>query len=715
VSTRIRLSFVLLSGLLFVPSPSPAGISAGQDSDRGTGRAATGGQPAIAIPAALRGDARLDQKATAAHKNEPLGQVLAQLGRQIQVPLSANSDTADDKVTLFMEQRPAAEILALIGQMFDFQWYQKGSGYELGQSSNSKRREATLREKALAARLAAIRARMDLLVQIASTPRDRLDARQGEIDARLAAPELGAEERARLGEEKEAIADLVLPGGAASVAIYRSLSAAQFRQVIAGGELRLTSADGSLNPALASLVHQSADDLRKSGRVIQLGAAGGPGAADQRPEQADALVRLTESAAMRFGPPRRLGSGPGPRPRLRLEFILTSRRGDQGGPVAATPTRMAFPVLWSPNVAANEASGPRPATVTDDPALKREVELTFRSPGPPGGDPGLAAGVAALILGGDRPAGLPTVSDVAEQLHRATGLEVLADCFVRARLDRGLVSGRRPVVRILDALSQELDYTWEKQGNLLRIRNSRFYEDRPAEVPERVLRPWRERVAKAGAPTLDDLAELAAALQDRQCRSMQDYWSWYLENGIPSPQGPGGFYGSRHHLRLWARLNLLQKRSALSGAIIPVEKMNPLQRQAFVIALTAPDESAFPGASVLRGAGGQQPQPPTAADVAAGGFSLRSAEMRQQTYLGAGGDGQTRAVVGVTGERAGGGPPLAGFTGPDGLKLEPSGPPRLLDSITFAYHLAGNQTPARTATISLPRPTPKPQGGSGGG
>src|SRR5207244_1138529 len=99
------------------------------------------------------------------------------------------------------------------------------------------------------------------------------------------------------------------------------------------------------------------------------------------------------------------------------------------------------------------------------------------------------------------------------------------------------------------------------------------------------------RVAQAGALALDDLAELAAALDDSQCRGMQEFWGWYLEGtGIPPLSGLSGFADNRHHLRLWAALSPAERREVLGGAVVPVAQMTGLQRQAFQIALAAPNE-----------------------------------------------------------------------------------------------------------------------------
>src|SRR5205085_6451662 len=156
----------------------------------------------------------------------------------------------------------------------------------------------------------------------------------------------------------------------------------------------------------------------------------------------------------------------------------------------------------------------------DDPVLLGPVSLGIARPGVPTArreDSALTHGRGSWPV-------WPTLGDVAQALHQTTSLELLADSFVRCRVDPKLVSGRQPVVRLLDALAQELDYTWQQEGHLLLLRSRSYYRDRELEVPDRVLRPWQARAARAGAKPLDDLAELAAALDDRQTLGMSMYW-----------------------------------------------------------------------------------------------------------------------------------------------------------------------------------------------
>jgi hypothetical protein len=115
----------------------------------------------------------------------------------------------------------------------------------------------------------------------------------------------------------------------------------------------------------------------------------------------------------------------------------------------------------------------------------------------------------------------PTLGEVIELLHQATGMEFLADSFVRERVKPQWVTERQPVVRLLDRLAQELDCTWRKEGSLLILRSRAAHWDRALEVPERLVRPWQQRIAERGALSLDALSELAAALNDDQALVLQ--------------------------------------------------------------------------------------------------------------------------------------------------------------------------------------------------
>jgi beta-lactamase regulating signal transducer with metallopeptidase domain len=649
------------------------------------------------VPPALRGDHRLDAKVTLACKNQPMGELLASLGSELKVSLRANPRTADDKVSAFLDQRPAVEVLALLARHFDFKWYRNEGGYEIAQDAASMRREAALRDGEAATQFAQLRTRMEAIARLAGIPRERLEARQKEIDRVLAEatsgqPELPAPDRATLIEEKEAVADVLRPGGAAAASVLRSLTPAQIQQLRDGSGVKMSTRDGTLPDALAGPVHQAVLDKVKAFQGSY--AFGNPYArfAEFSPTEAGVVIHLSDAPSSMFLPSPELER------RVHLSLILESVRG-------SGRDRLPDMVEWSPNLPASQAPSRGPTTGTDDTDLKGVVELTFADPRWRELNPGAFSTTDVTFYGGGWPA-RPTLGEVAEALRRATGLEVLADSFVRARIDPKKLAGRKPVIEILDTLGRELAYTWQKEGRLIRFRSRVYYRDRPMEVPDRVLRPWRERVSHSGTPTLDDLGELAAGLTDAQCLGMQRYWGWYVSNDrnwITKPHPPGEFYGNRNHFRFWATLVSTQKRAALAGAILPVSEMSGRQRLGFAAALTARPDSTH---TRYRDEG--LARAPTSAEVAAGGFSLKDDVNYTQEYEGRAPDGSRTGLVasdkgtGPTGKEI--------FRGMEGVDLKPKGPPVVRDVYRFTYYLGGDPTPARTAEIDVPRARRTPPG-----
>jgi hypothetical protein len=199
-------------------------------------------------------DSRLDVKLSLAEKDRPLGDIVAGLGREINVPLRASRDIADDRATLFLDDRPAVEVLGLVARQFDFQWYRRGNGYELGQTIASRNREAALRAQALGEEWAAVRTEMERRPAMADTPRARLVDREQEIVQRLQDEDLDDSELQRLSEERTLVVDALHPGRAPAQAIFRALNPDQIQQLLAGRDLWLSSADGTLPRRIAEMV-----------------------------------------------------------------------------------------------------------------------------------------------------------------------------------------------------------------------------------------------------------------------------------------------------------------------------------------------------------------------------------------------------------------------------------------------------------------------------
>jgi hypothetical protein len=507
---------------------------------------------------------------------------VAAVGRESGVSLSASAETADDKATLFLDRRPAAEVLALIAGQFGFRWTRDGDGYELVQPLASKNREAALRARELREQLAAIEAKMQRVAQEATTNRDRLWKRHRDLQAEIQAARR-AHLTGRLGplhRERQAVWEQIEPRRDASLAVYRLLTPLQVQRLLEGRELVFSTSDGTMDAATAHVVRQAFATEREALPTLpsplaewlrMLGATPNTDVA-VRVRLLD--LRIHDGDRDVVGPPGREQN------RLRLEFHFAAPRT---GPVAMGSGGLGW-------IAEGEPVRPRQvSTRTTDPVLLKPVMLRFPKPDPRRTliDPETLA--RAYDTFGVWPGGLLTVGEIGSALHRATGLEIVADSFVRARLAPDRFRQPRSPVAFLDDVSEALDYTWRKEGNTIFWRNARYYRDRPEEAPDRILAPWRQSVRRQGNATLNDLSALAASVTEPQARGLHQFWGWYFEGlpTLPPVRGSGGFHGSYPHLRLWAVLSPLQRRRALVGDAVLGSELTPAQRRALNEATTS--------------------------------------------------------------------------------------------------------------------------------
>jgi hypothetical protein len=613
------------------------------------------------VTAAFQGDDRLRTRLSLAEKDQPLGELLPRLGARLHVRLTAGREVADDKVTLFLRARPAGEALTLAARHLGLRWRRLDDGYELRQDRAGRQREQIL----LRNELQPIETQLNLAARWLQAPVERKKERVAEIDARLQGGSLPPVEQARQAAEKQTVLDAWLAPATvdASLMLFRSLTPAQIDQLLAGAEFRYSTANNTLSPLIASRVHDSTSLLETlHGPLPRL--------------QADVTLSLSDIEDLDELPPSRRNR------QLRLRTLFATVRGSQqeprywgGGWAPSIPTLVEAP----------------PAAQVDDPDLQRTVDLTL--PGPQRQPPAIYGGsmICAAQLGSVWPR-RATLAEVAQAIHQSTGLDVVADSFVFARIDPALLRGRRSLADVLKAVADELDYTWEKRGRLLLLRDRRFYRDRPAEVPERILQPFRSRVLRAGELSLDELAGLAAGLSDSQARGMYRYWGWYLEGTGILPTD--FFFGHRHHLRFWASLSAQQRSALRAGGMLAVPELLPAQQRLWAEALTSPPETARTPSADQR--------IPTPEEAAQGSFSLRISENQAALFVVPSPDGKRQPGSSIIVE----GPPTQDIrrfvrSDPGGPQPELAAPPLSLAGYSFNYSVGGEATPIRKTRILI--------------
>src|SRR5262249_15514902 len=135
---------------------------------------------------------------------------------------------------------------------------------------------------------AVLERRLAALAPLAAFSPESLQARQRDVERRRADANLTPDERRQLAAEAETIEDMPRSGAAASMALYAGLTPAQRQQLRGGGQVRLSTADGTLTPSLAAKANQAVAAL----------ARWAPG----RTRPAEAVLRLTDEPDLRLGP-----------------------------------------------------------------------------------------------------------------------------------------------------------------------------------------------------------------------------------------------------------------------------------------------------------------------------------------------------------------------------------------------------------------------------
>jgi hypothetical protein len=136
---------------------------------------------------------------------------------------------------------------------------------------------------------------------------------------------------------------------------------------------------------------------------------------------------------------------------------------------------------------------------------------------------------------------------------------------------------------LLNLLSNDLWLRFDPSGYLL-ARHKRFWMLNRFEIPERLVRPLEAKWLAWQWLTLDDYATLAAAITDEQARGFTrvrrrgrtQFWAAFDNDAL---------YSELPALQFWASLSASQRKQALSGEWIPEGALTLPQRKLFRAAL----------------------------------------------------------------------------------------------------------------------------------
>jgi hypothetical protein len=518
-------------------------------------------------------DARLFKKVTLQLKATSLEEFCAELERQAGVRFRASRGAQDEKVTVFVKERPVRDVMREVARLFGYYWARSGEEgtyrYELIQDLRSQLAEEEMRDRDLRAALVALDEQMAAYQPFLGLTPEQLRAR---------AAQSGGAEQALLGRVAGP-----LWGG---MQLYQRLTPAERAGLINGVPLRFRSAAQDANHQLPAEWEQPLSGLFQNTRFAPPTQPEPPRAFSITGLEVNLQINRTELGQLS----------------LETETIATVRGEGAPGPAIGFPGVLA--TTASPSVARPDNANQN-AALKKDPRFQRTISLRptascprvgaaeeARRRGEPA--PSLQELVIRYLETGralppERQARLaqfmtPHVgsADVWQAVHEQTGMPIVADAYSRAYPTASVTVEKASLFDALCRATDEMRVRWQLDGDFLLGRSTSFFWDKVKEVPNRLLCHWsadRDRLGGLPVGALLEMGQLSDQQLDSQVVGGVVTHCW----GLPEwdlLQKPGGWFSARPWLRLLAALPPAQVRQAADPAGLPVKDLTPEAQRA---------------------------------------------------------------------------------------------------------------------------------------
>jgi hypothetical protein len=517
-------------------------------------------------------DARLFRKVTLQDKGVALSDLCAELQAQTGAVLHASRTVADEKVTIFVKEEPARDVMRAVSHLFGYFWMRSGHEgeyrYELDQDLKSQLAEEEMRSADLHAALLQIDREMAAYRPLLQMDVDQLrPLLVRTIDELKARGQRGSPEERRLF-------NLTYADGWGGAKLYEQLTPAERAALANGQELVLRSDAPEPERRLSQ---QWADSIRR------LWSYGG----DQRPRITRVRLRLDRSE---------LGQ-------LSLVTSLAARSITKEGYDSGTGTYDLELATVQGASAAKPENGRVNRTLRDQPSFRRLVSVEpetscvrvrAQKPGQPQQQP--YGRINSMQPGPDLSKPHVFSSDAWEAIHRATGLPIVADYYTRVYSLSSTTVKQASLFEALCQIGDALGVRWRKEGEFLLGRSTNYYWDRLKEVPNRSLLRWQREERDRPGLSLESLQEMAS-LPDEALNSVTVaeaiHHCWGIEEwGIVSTDQVMGHALNRTKLRFLAELTPEHRRRALDTAGLSLMALTSHEQQGFLRVLQAMDRVA---------------------------------------------------------------------------------------------------------------------------
>ncbi len=528
---------------------------------------------ATAQPAELSQDPLLQKRITVWLKMEPLRDALRTIGKQTGVALRCQDAIAEEKVAIFVRERPAHEVLTQLAGALRYAWRKDEDAYVLYVPDETRQAEEKAAREIREQRARMLREMLQAARELAAVPEQQRIALRKKI---WESPE---ETKKALDQRWLWLVDAMLPVSEGRYVADSDSDVARYEETGVYSYMF----HGVAWMCLASLPERGVNALIR-GEWVGFSSKPAEGVYLFPPEVRLPLIMRNTITDLTKAPvetdaepqnPELVGMWTRYHPRkgfveYRLASVCKRRFINSNGVNDSVQIYFEDRYLTHMSIDALEArvldywaQWATPAEELEN-LLKAHLSPTVKLPPPPQYPSRDLARLEYI-----------TTADMLEQVAQLTNTPIIVDAFRTARVQAHDLRLRLEFV--VEDLSSELWLRWDKSGYLLG-RHQRYWERRPAEMPEAWLRPLEEKYRQR---TLElwDYVELAGKMTQEQIDSLYyvdqpltQFDLTPLEDCLPA-------------LRFLASLNAIQRRVLASGAWLPAAQLTPPQQRRFAEAL----------------------------------------------------------------------------------------------------------------------------------
>ncbi|HWP31452.1 MAG TPA: hypothetical protein VNK96_07000 [Fimbriimonadales bacterium] len=516
--------------------------------------------------AQFQGDSRLEKPLDVRAEAEQLGTVIERISNDVNVKLYVEGSLRGDLVILYVKQRPASEILSTIAEHFGWKWEKEGDGYRLFQPTESRAKEQRLlKEQILEPYKLAQQAAKKYLEQVAKADKEKLENELKLLDERMQTLRNEGDRNAYLSvwHEYERIYQLLYPLNHLTLKAFSSLSEQQLLELDSRSRIVL-----ALRPSPAQ--HPLRDVQKEIEAAVQHLIEWREGIRKLLKERMQEL-RLQERSVRSYSQKDVAN--------IRIEIFREREMNEERFPyMRITLLDSEGYILHRANAYLNEVFLKYAPSIEAKAREKNRLdELRIESEDlrHPSERDKLEIRKEFFTIGNKRDPLAPWAHTFCE-IAAAARINLIGDLYDLGgdlAWDTGywFKPTKNNAGMMLDELTSISGQTWRLEGEWVKLRHKKWALARFSTVPRNILFASRDTMLTKGGLALDDLAAIAAQLNDRQAESKviryATKWHW--------PSGEQALYV----LRLWNSLNNISRKALLGGEVIAFAQLPPQARR----------------------------------------------------------------------------------------------------------------------------------------